>query len=849
MPGLQMQAPTVDAQRTAPSGAEPYLRFVSNRELEDRKKSDEVHSEQAVIGLSHHLNMKWERAKRAKERIQIQLLKSLRQFNGEYDPEDLEAIRRTGGSEIFMLLTQVKCRASSAWLKDVLLPAGDKAWRIGPTPIADIPDDIDERLKASVMQDAMQMLNEGQNVTKQDALDRLQELRDKVLREVQAEATRRAARMETKMEDQLEEGNWYKAFSEFIDDLVLFKSAFIKGPVMRRRKKLTWAVASVSGNPGHHTPVVKEVVVKEWERRSPFNIYPSPSAKSLDEGYFFDLHHLAPSELESMIGVDGYNDAVIRQVMLEYGSTGYREVLAHSHELAILEQRPYDAVDQPETIDALNFWGSVPGKLLLEWDPKGKIVGNIDPAKSYEVEAWKIGRYVIKAVINPDPLGKRPYSMSSYIKRPGHFWGKGIAEAIEDDQRMINGAARSMSNNMGIASGPQVSITDTSRLPAGEDITSMYPWKIWQFGPDRLSPSGSRKPIEFYQPDPMIRELLLIFDHFSKSADEHAAIPSYVTGGTERVQGAGKTASGLAMLMGQASKSMKLVMTGIDFDVIEPRIKGLYYHNMLYEQDQSIKGDLVVKARGSSALLVREQRQIRLTEFLNLVGGNDIAMGIVGARGFAALMREAAKDLLDIPVDKVVPSEEMIEEQQQQQQADPLEQERIALETKAKDAELGKQANDAAKLELDRERLTEESQQARDAIDSKERIEMAKLDGRAAEARQKTESDANAAAEKDASTMMAELDAYEGELIEGDKTKATEKDDQAVAAVDDMMALMKKNADDMQAILKVMSGEVERLEEIISEQGDRLDESTAFREKIVGYLKKNGTPETQELLG
>ena len=41
---------------------------------------------------------------------------------------------------------------------------------------------------------------------------------------------------------------------------------------------------------------------------------------------------------------------------------------------------------------------------------------------------------IIKAVLNYDPLGEKPYCKTSFIKTPGSFWGKGIPEVIEDLQ-------------------------------------------------------------------------------------------------------------------------------------------------------------------------------------------------------------------------------------------------------------------------------------------------------------------------------------------------------------------------------------------------------------------------------
>ena len=120
-----------------------------------------------------------------------------------------------------------------------------------------------------------------------------------------------------------------------------------------------------------------------------------------------------------------------------------------------------------------------------------------DEAQEYDANVWVVGDYIIKAVLNYDPLGEKPYCKTSFIKTPGSFWGKGIPEVIEDLQNICNASARALVNNMGISSGPQVEV-NLERIPPNEDITQMHPWKIWQVTND---PLGSSSPaVKFTQP-------------------------------------------------------------------------------------------------------------------------------------------------------------------------------------------------------------------------------------------------------------------------------------------------------------------------------------------------------------
>jgi hypothetical protein len=205
---------------------------------------------------------------------------------------------------------------------------------------------------------------------------------------------------------------------------------------------------------------------------------------------------------------------------------------------------------------------------------------------------------------------------------------------------------------MGISSGPQVEV-NVERLPPNEDITQLAPWKIWQTIND---PVGSSAPaIRFTQPDSRATELVGVYDKFSRLADDHSGIPAYVYGDLN-VQGAGRTSSGLSMLMGAAGKGIRQVVMHIDTDVVKPIVMRQFVYNMRYDEDESIKGDVEVIAKGAINLAVKETVNIRRIEFLNATA-NPVDLEILGKEGRASILREVAKGL-QMPVEEVVPSRE-----------------------------------------------------------------------------------------------------------------------------------------------------------------------------------------------
>ncbi len=326
-------------------------------------------------------------------------------------------------------------------------------------------------------------------------------------------------------------------------------------------------------------------------------------------------------------------------------------------------------------IDALQFWGSVNGQLLLDWGMDESEIE--DPLGEYHIEAWLIGNYVIKATINPDPLHRKPYYKTSWENIPGCFWGNSVPDLCRDSQGACNAAARALVNNMSLASGPQVMI-NSSRLPEGEELTQMFPWKIWQYSDDGYGTAGAMQPVSFFQPTSNAQELMQIYQQFSLMADEYTGIPRYMTGDAA-TGGAGRTASGLSMLMSNAGKTIKSVIAGID-RVLEPAIERLYVYNMQFLDDPDLKGDVKIVARGATALVLKEQQQQKVNEVFQMCLQSPVLQQIIGPTGIAYLFRNVV-ERLNINPDELVPSVEVLKQQMaQQQQAMAMAQQQAAAQ-------------------------------------------------------------------------------------------------------------------------------------------------------------------------
>jgi hypothetical protein len=398
-----------------------------------------------------------------------------------------------------------------------------------------------------------------------------------------------------------------------------------------------------------------------WYRCSPFDVWWTPGVSNIADADVIERSRLTRQDLNQLLGLPGYNDAAIREVLHWYGQSGYVESHATwaDSTRAQLEHRESPQMNQSAMIDMLEYHGYVQGQILLDqgMDPAQVPDGDLD----YFVDAFKIGRYIIKVQLSPSLRKRAPYYVTSFEKVPGTVVGNGLPDVLDDIQDATNAALRSLINNMSIASGPQVVVND-DRIAENEDGDSLYPWKRWHVETDPLGANNAQQPVSFFQPNSNAQELLGVYEKFTQIADEISSIPRYITG-SERLGGAGRTASGLAMLMGNAAKILQTVAANIDGDCIEPAVSELYDMVMLTDTSGLLRGDESIDVLGVNVAMQRETQRQRQLEFLQITM-NPIDTQITGVRGRANVLRAVA-DGIGLDGEDIVPPDDEIKAQQQ----------------------------------------------------------------------------------------------------------------------------------------------------------------------------------------
>lgn len=582
--------------------------------------------------LGHQVREQFIKARDARVNTDKLLLDCLRQRKGEYSQEDMVAF---GSIKTFVNATSTKCRAGEAWLDDVLASTRERPWTISPTPIPNVPVFVRDLLVKKIKDEIVAM---GAIPDRVDDYirERASELKDITMSRLNVMASQATEKMSEKIQDQLVDANFEQAFSDFRSDLVTYPYAVLKGPVVRTVKTLKWVGTSRS-------PEVVEQPTLKVERVSPFDFYWAPWATNPNEGYVVEVMRMEHKALHDCIELPFFNEDKIREALNKYPDGHQENVQVRTQREALEQNSNY--IGTGDTVDVLDFWGSVKGDLLEEWG----MSGIDDPDKSYEVNLWVVEDICVRAVLNPDALGRRIYYVSSYEKVPGTIVGRSVPMLMKPHQEIINSAYRSLRRNMGLASGPFAEV-DQSRLSGDQAPEEIMPGMVKLVEPDL---TGSGHPVyRFHQINSHASELLGVISNEIRACDDATGIPAY-SYGNSAAAGAGRTVGGLAMLMGNASKGIKKVIGHIERDILEKLISSMYNYNMLYDDDEAIKVDAQVVARGPTGIIMREAMVQRRLEALQLVTPYAQAQ-IVPASGITVLLREVLRGL-DLPVDDIIP--------------------------------------------------------------------------------------------------------------------------------------------------------------------------------------------------
>ena len=419
-------------------------------------------------------------------------------------------------------------------------------------------------------------------------------------------AQKAARRMEKLIHDQIEESNGASEIRNSLFEAALFGTGIVKGPFNFNKTLNRWTTEDGERS---YSPV--SVRVPRIEFVSIWDFFPDPNATTMAEcEYVFHRHRMNRTQLRSLSKLPYFDKDAIREC-LQMGPN----YIEKDYEQELKDDSRSDDYGASQ-FEVLEYWGVMDAEYARQVGME--VDEGVDDLDEIQINAWICNGKMLRAVVNPFTPFRVPYHAFTYERNPYSFFGIGVAENMDDSQKIMNGHARMAIDNLAL-SGSLVFDVDETALVGGQSM-EIYPGKVFrrQAGVPGQSINGLKFPNTS-------QENMMMFDKFRQLADEQTGIPSYSHGQTG-VQSMTRTASGMSMLLGAASLNIKTVIKNLDDFLLKPLGEAYFQWNMQFlESELGVEGDLEVKATGTNSLMQKEVRSQRLTMFLQTAANPAVA--------------------------------------------------------------------------------------------------------------------------------------------------------------------------------------------------------------------------------
>jgi len=539
-------------------------------------------------------------------------------------------------STVYIGLTRQKTNAAEARISDILLPTDDRNWGIKPTP----------KPQLMAMSRDTQMAGDketGQPLVHPETGQPLA-MRD-IARAAMETARKKSDAMQLEIEDQLVECDYNGELRKVIHNAARLGTGVIKGPIVTNRTRKAWQpYKDMEGNTIHQLDIVTEVTPASFSI-DPRNVWPDPGCgDSIHNGKgIYEREQMTSRQVRDLAKQPGFMKEQIRKVLEE----GPKKSVTFQ-ELKDDDQRDIAR----DVYEMWSYWGEVDHDDL---EAAGIKLGEKDELRAVSACVVMINSTIVKAYLNPLEGGELPYDFYVWERVADSVWGYGIPYLMRAQQKVLNAAWRQMMDNAGVSSGPQIIVKAGAIQPADKQW-QISARKIW-FATDEVD--DVRKAFTAVEFNSHQVELSGIIKMAMELADMETGVPVIMQG---EKGAAPDTVGGMQMLMNSANVVLRRLVKQFDDMITRPHIRRYYDYNMMYNEDEEVKGDFSIDARGSSALLIRD---IQNQAFLNLLAAG--ANPVYGIYLDTQKLFEKALQAQHIDPKEVFKSEEELEKIKEQQ--------------------------------------------------------------------------------------------------------------------------------------------------------------------------------------
>ena len=496
--------------------------------------------------------------------------------------------------------------ALNASIRDVFGTAIGAPFTCVPTSQPELPQHVRDWLHQRLMENIplLEQATGGDPSKVGDAIDQLEAAAKAQLDE---RASDTADALDSAVKEKMFEGGWEDAFKEFLWNYIVYPVAVMKGPIPRGEKVRRWDNVT-------ERLIFEDGEVLGLENINPFSFYPAPNARDCQTcEYVIEVRRMTALDLALLAEVSGYDPSAILEVRETYpdGKTEQfwtgndqepdRDLLQWGAPTTMRDRGFYDAVC---------FYGRVPGSLINEFNDLG-----LDEYEWYEAEVETVGDIVIRATLNHQPDGLRPFYSAAFEPITGSIYGESVCTRLYEMQRLCEATVRDMMWNMSLASGIGGEV-DISRLDENSVYDSFAPNEIKAVKPAMVGNPGPA--YTFHRVPNVVPELQRTLQYFEDKGYDIIGFTRVSLGGD--AGNLGRTSSGMSIALNQSSKPLKLKVGDLGSRIIVPIVQKFIDNILMTTDDETIRGDVRVHPKGVDGLVDDETLSNNILSAMQTLG-------------------------------------------------------------------------------------------------------------------------------------------------------------------------------------------------------------------------------------
>lgn len=650
-------------------------------EVQDLEDLNEPRLEKA----GRTLRERFEQYKKDRREAELQWVKNLRQFEGEWDPEvEIPA----GKSRAYPRITRQKCLGMVARLMGLLFPEGESNWGVKASERPSVDEDTLQWIIGQWIDEDPQAEVNIENVEK----------------EVKKFADTVAERMSTKVRDQLSDTAEYGQIDyptlarKVIESAVKYGMGVLKGPMTIKQQGTRYGIDQETGN----IVISNETVYRPYfEFVRIWDYYPDMHAKDFMQmdGEFY-RHVMSKHQLRKLAKREDFYESKILSYISNHSGGDYEATNAdtelHSLETAHIPSGKL----QKGKYEVVEYWGPIDRRDM-------EALGEAEEGDGDEVigTLWILGNVVIKAARSPYAEGFRMFHTFTFEEDDVNLAGKGLPQVMRDSQMGVSNATRMMLDNANSVCGPMAEVNVDLLVDEHPPIKFQAFEIIYKEGEGNLASQRAVQNLSF---DSHLTELLPIVQHFDQTADDETFVNE--TPGGDMSGEALRTQGNMSMVMGNSSLPFRDIVRNYDNFTVS-LIHSLIQWNRTFDPESNMDGDLRPIATGSTTLMAKEVRAYAL---------DNLAQTLTDEERMEINTRELARARLtvrDLPESLMLSEEEAERRREQnqsmQEQMQQLQQQMQQIQVRKLEAEAAAEEADVRKTEAETSETVADTEKTR----------------------------------------------------------------------------------------------------------------------------------------